>query len=237
MTVHRWIAGLAMGLVCAVASAAAEAAAGASMATPRWSGVYVGSQVGDAGARYDGIYDSSDLNEVPPDSHIPAENLDDAGFAGALYVGWNHQRGSLVVGYEGDFGSADIAEDALEPEDGSEKTTADVGWLASLRGRIGWGGPGVLVYGTAGIAYIKGDYDIHDRDDGDGGLDFDQGGFVAGGGVEWRAWNRVSFRSELRYYLFGDNVDTSDLTGDSDPNDFIELKDVVVFGAGLTLHL
>jgi outer membrane immunogenic protein len=199
--------------------------------------VYFGGQVGSAAASYDGIYDSSDFNEVPPDSHIPAENLDDTGFTGAVYGGWNRQKGALVFGFEGDIGAADIAEDALEPEDGSEKTTADVGWLVSLRGRIGWGGPAVLVYGTGGVAYIQGDYDIRDVSDGNGGTDFDQVGFVLGGGIEWGAWKRVNLRSEVRYYFFGDKVDTSDLTGDSDPNDFIELKDVFMFTAGVTVHL
>lgn len=201
-----------------------------------WSGWYVGVHAGQANANYDGIYDSSDLDEIPADSHIPASLLDDSGFAGGVHAGWNHQRGSFVCGIEGDVSSISIDKSALEPEDGSEKTTTQTDWLVSLRARAGVAVHRVMIFGSVGLAYVKGDYSVEDPGDGNGGVDFNQAGPIAGAGIEWAAWDKVSLRAEGLYYFFGDKVDTSRLTADSDPDDFIELENAYEIRVGATLR-
>lgn len=235
--IKRFILTIATLTLSASAVALAQAPA-ATTAAPvsDWSGWYVGIHAGQADASYDGIYDSSDLDEVPADSHIPASLLDDSGFAGGVHGGWNHQKGSFVCGIEGDVSSISIEKSALEPEDGSEKATAQTDWLVSLRARAGVAVHRVMIFGSVGLAYVKGDYSVEDQNDGNGGVDFNQAGPVAGAGIEWAAWDKVSLRAEGLYYFFGDKVDTSRLTADSDPDDFIELENAYEVRVGATLR-
>jgi outer membrane immunogenic protein len=90
--------------------------------------------------------------------------LDKTGFRGGGFVGFNYQINAFVLGLEGDFGWADsertfvgnayplvLRGTATSDATFFLKTT----WDASIRGRLGVVPlPGVLVYGTAGAAWI-----------------------------------------------------------------------------------
>lgn len=233
----KWV-GIWKGVAAISLFASAGAADAADIETPApydWSGFYVGVDAGVASAHYDGIYDSSDLDEIPPDSHIPASALDGNGIFGGIHAGWNYQAAEFVVGLEADIALLNISENAFEPEDASEETTAELDSLSSLRARAGFAMDNVLFYGTAGVAYAVGDYRIVD-DDEKGSVSLDQVGLAVGGGVEWGATENISLRAEGLYYAFNGREDTSDLTSDADPDDFIELNDIFVARLGASFR-
>ncbi len=80
--------------------------------------------------------------------------LRDSGFTGGGQIGYNYQLGSFVLGLEGDIGYAGLsksgfARNAFAPD---VTTSADGGFVATLRPRIGYTFDRLLVYGTAGLA-------------------------------------------------------------------------------------
>ena len=207
------------------------------LATDRWSGFYAGGTVGLAGSSYDGIYDSSDLNEIPPDSHIVLSNLDSEGAALGGFFGWNHRMEQYVLGFEADIAWVDLDESSFEPEDGSEEANAKLDFCGSARVRGGVVANDFLFYGTAGLAYVSGDYTVKDDGDGDGSLSLDQVGLAVGGGAEWAMGGNMTLRLEGLYHHFGKTFDASDVTADSDPDDEVELESMWVVRAGISFGL
>lgn len=203
----------------------------------RWSGFYAGATVGLAGSSYDGIYDSSDLNEIPPDSHIVLSNLDSEGAALGGFFGWNYRMEQYVLGFEADIAWADLEESSFEPEDGSEESNAKLDFLGSARVRGGVVANDFLFYGTAGLAYVAGDYNVKDDGDGNGSLSLDQFGFAVGGGAEWAMSPNMTLRLEGLYNSFGKTFDASGVTADSDPDDEVELESIWVIRAGISFGL
>jgi opacity protein-like surface antigen len=59
---------------------------------------------------------------------------------------------------------------------------------------------------------------------------------VVGGGAEFAFDENWSVRAEGLYYWFDEEEDTSDLTGDSDGDDFIRLNDIFVIRAGINFR-
>lgn len=207
------------------------------LATDRWSGFYAGGTVGLTGSSYDGIYDSSDLNEIPPDSHIVLSNLDSEGAALGGFFGWNHRMEQYVLGFEADIAWVDLDESSFEPEDGSEEANAKLDFCGSARVRGGVVANDFLFYGTAGLAYVSGDYTVKDDGDGDGSLSLDQVGLAVGGGAEWAMGGNMTLRLEGLYHHFGKTFDASDVTADSDPDDEVELESMWVVRAGISFGL
>ena len=145
------------------------------------------------------------------------------GFVGGGQIGWNVQRNHLVVGVEADASLTDMGKKDVfhipvrfgEAEQGratrlNDRTT----YLGTARARLGWAQGPLLFYGTGGYAYS------HVREDGlfdssqlthldyEGHTAKDNGGWVAGGGVEyllpggWRS-HRATVRAEFLHYDLG----------------------------------
>jgi outer membrane immunogenic protein len=81
--------------------------------------------------------------------------------AGAV-AGYNWQRGSVVLGFEGDVSwlklksatSGSLVSSSPAPfVDPSEITSARVDWYGTVRARLGWATGSFLFYGTGGLAY------------------------------------------------------------------------------------
>ncbi len=139
---------------------------------------------------------------------IDTENGDDdAVFIGGIHVGYNWQKyGGWVFGIEGDVNFVD---------------DEDTEYLASIRGRLGYGMGPTLIYATGGAAFLG-------VDGGDNGDDDEDAvtGFVVGGGLEHKIRQNVSIGVEGLYYSF----DGEDLGLDDDVNSY-------TIRARLTYHL
>lgn len=163
-----------------------------------WSGFYVGLQGGYSWGRTNAETTSVGSGETQTTSY------DTGGFLGGAHAGFNWQAGSnLVLGVETDLEAS--------RSDGSGIGTlgavhfANIDWMGSLRGRIGYAAGNTLLYATGGLAY--------------GGVSFDRAltvgaarylshsdwrtGWTLGAGVEHAIASNVTLRLEYRYTDFG----------------------------------
>lgn len=164
-----------------------------------WSGFYVGGHLGglwtDSGKSHGLKWDWCDEAWYKTDKIKFEEDDDDTTLIGGIHIGYNWQTGSKVFGVEGDISFGD-----------------GVDYLASLRGRLGHAFDNLLVYVTAGVAFVGfddqdikastywNDYDLKISGDSDVGA-------VVGAGVEYKLSSNWSVGVEGLYYFFGDNED------------------------------
>ncbi len=192
---------------------------------PIWAGFYVGGHIGgvwndngDNRARKRHCYDKKTLEfsavaleepkeprEVVCPDPGPWEDMkrvefndddDDVGLLGGVHVGYNWQEGAKVIGVEGDISFGD-----------------KIDYLASLRGRLGYAMDSLLVYATAGVAFVGFEDKTIQADFGWGEKSFDISGdndvgLVVGGGAEVKLDPNWSLGVEGLYYFFGDSEDT-----------------------------
>ncbi|MGI9425550.1 MAG: outer membrane protein [Hyphomicrobiaceae bacterium] len=232
---------LALAICQWVAIAQAQQSTSDSSTVTSWNGLYAGAHVGVGTARFDGVFDSSAMT-------TPRTTLDsvlgeffelDSGLAG-IQIGYNRAVGQLVYGIEADWTRFNPTDQQFDPEDegpcgcATDNASAEINWLATLRGRFGVSSAKTLLYVTAGIAWLDGEYQARDDDDPfpffdvEGTADIGTTGFVVGGGLEHALQTATALRFEVLYYNFGERTDTSRLTNDSDVGDFAEVKDVFV---------
>jgi outer membrane immunogenic protein len=185
---------------------------------PTWAGFYVGGHVG---------YGEAD---VDVDLRVQAEqlqfdetfgtSLSPSGLVGGVQAGYNWQSGSLVFGIEGDISFTDwddsgvILDADLGDFDGRFEGTdalvtarADVDFLASIRGRVGYAFDSVLLYGTGGVAWADAEararVDIDGTTEWSGKKSLNDVGFVLGGGLGWMVVPQTfSVGVEGLYYFF-----------------------------------
>ncbi|MGO4686229.1 outer membrane protein [Hyphomicrobium sp. 2TAF46] len=191
----------------------------------RWTGLYIGG-VGT----YDWTnIDYPDLPSYNPNngkSGPPRPKLGDG--LGGVTFGYNHQFGRIVVGIEGDYSWGNLG---VTEHDGNYLTeTFNVSAIATVRGRLGVVVGNFLPFITAGAAFEQmewgtqcpagaafgtckktGAFDLRDNQW--------NTGYVAGGGVEWAATEKISLKIEGLYTNYGRetyNVGTGpfDLTND-----------------------
>jgi outer membrane immunogenic protein len=126
-----------------------------------WTGFYVG---GSAGAAL--LQSESDYADVVQwDGGTPGNVRKTSKVGGALgaQVGYNWQHRNFVIGAEGDaswlFGLGQTKNVAYDSE-GATLTNGATGF-ASIRARVGYDLSGTLVYGTAGIGWVKNDHNFN----------------------------------------------------------------------------
>ena len=215
-------------------------AAPAAQAGGHWTGAYVGAHAGTGEANYDGIFDSNQANSATNSGF--AQDLDLSGGVGGVQAGYNQQTGNFVYGVEADITFTDFEDLALERDNNnSDFMEGSVDWLATIRARAGIARDNVLVFGTAGIAFADASYSASNGPVGaatsSGSVDFDDIGYVVGGGVELMGSGRMSVNLQGLYYEFDDRRDTSTLNTDSDPGDFARFEDAWVVRAGINFKL
>lgn len=148
-----------------------------------WHGFYVGGNLGEA---FDGsklsIYDLSGDG-----LGITADTQDQ--FVGGVHVGYNLQGAHILYGIEGD---ADFGQ--------------DISFLGSVRGRLGWAGERVMVYGTAGVGFVNADanFTISSLVNAPTKLshEISEVAFVGGGGLDFKVLPRLSLGAEGLFYDF-----------------------------------
>jgi outer membrane immunogenic protein len=189
--------------------------------SPSWAGFYIGANGGWGWSHVT----ASENNPFGPDAiaDISPQSLG-TGLNGGVFggqIGYNWQAGNWVVGIEGDIDGASIngvnqlifPAGALSPPGVTNGFMAreNVGWLASIRGRLGttWGSG--LAYITGGAAWervttaawISADTGaLVDSQSGTGRFSTTQPGFVVGAGYEWMIAPKWTVRAEYLFYDF-----------------------------------
>lgn len=175
-----------------------------------WSGVYIGAHGGYGWADLDTNDDSDDFN---------FDDADLEGFVVGGQLGYNWQVNQFVFGVEVDGSFSDIGiddGDFFDEDDDDDDDEIGYDWLASARGRLGFGFDRFLVYGTGGVGFGGFNSDIAFADDDDDDDDEAQIGWVAGGGVEFMITQNVSIGAEYLHYDFSDVLDNDNFDGDLD---------------------
>lgn len=133
-----------------------------------------------------------------------AVTLDNKGAVVGGYTGYNYQCGEFVFGVEGDALWSGMDGNTSGTFLGqSFSVKASTKYLASVRGRLGYDvGHGVMLYGTAGIGFVKADVDAMIAGVMQSATDTDSG-LVVGGGIEGMVFGGMSLRAEVLHYRFG----------------------------------
>jgi outer membrane immunogenic protein len=180
-----------------------------------WTGFYAGGNVGGSwtsnNALWQPLPSSAAFGAFPI-----AGNTGGSSAIGGLQAGYNWQFApTWVAGIEGDWSWAKTGTSFNSPwasnpggviVPGSFTTmSSTLDWVSSLRARLGYLVlPNLMLYGTAGGAWGKVDY-AASNSNGAGyatsaALSSTQGGWVAGGGLEWMITPNWLLRGEYLYY-------------------------------------
>lgn len=169
-----------------------------------WRGFYVGLNGGYA-------WGSGDPTIVTDDTDSGAlDAIDPSGFLGGGQIGYNAQFGNFVIGAEADIqgGWVDGSKAGNVPPLGAVATSSELNWLSTVRGRIGFAGDRMLIYGTGGVAWADMDFTANGVSGGD-----TMTGYAVGGGVEWMLSGNWTARAEYLYVDLGDARITDDVGG------------------------
>ena len=229
-------------------------------AYPNWTGFYVGGLAGGAWGTYD---TSTSTAEVPGGEFSPPaitgfnaagpQSFKPASFIGGLEAGYNWQAGSYLAGIEGDIewlhlsGSATSGSLPIVGTPGTSFTvtsSADIDWLATARGRIGFTTGNWLFYATGGAAFttLHGNFEFSETlspSAETASVSGSKTGYTVGGGVETYVWQHWSVKAEYLFVDFG-NVSASGVdTGVAPPPYFfthsVDLK-LNIARLGLNYH-
>jgi outer membrane immunogenic protein len=143
-----------------------------------WTGFYIGAHGG---------YGFGNTGDSLIDSETD-------GFLVGGQVGYNMQFGNWVAGLEADASYTDLTN-----EDDNALFDADLNYLATVRGRIGYSFDRILLYGTGGVAFGELEYDNGTDTGSETSV-----GWAAGAGVEFGMTENVSLKGEYLYVDLGE---------------------------------
>lgn len=216
-----------------VASAFALSPARADDYSP-FNGLYVGVHGGyvwqDTSGVFDNLGDATNLSGFDLDSPLVGGQ-----------IGYNYLINSFVVGIEGDASAAIGSSDTLVNDATLatyEQLSAELSYLASIRGRLGFVISDFMIYGTGGIGF--GEFKFSENAPSVpflGNIRFKESGAVYGGGVEWNLMQGVSLRGEYLHYDIGRTKLLPASLPDADPGDSIKFHDVDVVRAAVNVSL
>lgn len=120
-----------------------------------WRGIYFGVNGGYGSAATSSV-DTITGNIFGANGTYP-NSVDLDGFLGGGTIGANYQIGRLVLGVEGDWDWTNQSVTKSVSCTGGCVATghSTIRWLATLRGRVGYAINRVLLYGTAGAAFVN----------------------------------------------------------------------------------
>ena len=136
------------------------------------------------------------------------------GFLGGGQIGYNWQFNNIVLGIEGQVSGSDLSA-SRTVTNGLDSLTlsADVNWIASLTGKLGFTANNWLFYMKGGAAWIDVGADATLTLAGIGTFAASDNrtrtGWTVGGGVEWGFAPNWSALVEYQFYDFGDRTFTS----------------------------
>ena len=197
-----------------------------------WTGLYVGGNVGYVGtdkANFTTVGNNgpvagpSTIFNVATGARPPSLAGGRDGFTGGGQIGYNYQIGSFVLGLEADANYTDLKKtrSVLGSTLARSNLESDIGYIGTVRGRIGYAFDRLLVFGTGGLAYgdvsNKGTFFATPAAGGTNVVQFSgnrsttQTGYAVGGGVEYAlptsfnmfGSNAVTLKAEALYYDLG----------------------------------
>lgn len=168
--------------------------------TPRWSGAYLGVDLGYATGQTD-VTGGSGLFSI-----------DQSGAIGGVYGGYNWQLGNLVLGLEADLGTGNF--DGTSGT-GAGAVSSQLNTLAAARARAGvLLSPAFLVYATGGFAWGDMDFTANNVTQSDW-----IGGYQIGAGTELNVAGPWTLRLEYLYTgLDSETVTTGGVTNTYEPD-------------------
>ena len=126
-----------------------------------WTGFYVGVNAGYV-FDHDSTFRQSNGTVAPAASGLGVARpftarVPDDGVTAGGQIGYNFQIGNAVIGIEADAAWTDIGRRVTIGGPGAPATLntfrADLDYLGTVRGRLGWAFDRVMIYGTGGFAY------------------------------------------------------------------------------------
>jgi outer membrane immunogenic protein len=147
--------------------------------------------------------------------------LEKGGWLGGVQLGYNIQRGNVVVGFEGDLGWLNIGGDEtlIRPFNDRDYLSVDYGGYGVLALRLGYALDRALIYAKGGLALAQINTAAADIDLGGNGFEIYQGsltstkgwetGWALGGGIEYAVTSSLSLKAEYLYMDFGKHTSTS----------------------------
>jgi outer membrane immunogenic protein len=198
-----------------------------------WNGFYAGLHGGYAWQDADGIFNSGGAQTV-----LSALDLSGAIIGGQL--GYNYQSGQFLLGIEGDASTlANGGNNVTGPgAPGPATFEADMNYLASIRGRLGWAINDWLLYGSVGWGFSRFEFTENMPAAAfSGKLRLEDEGIVYGGGVEWMLAYGVSLRAEYLRYDLGHSTSIPLSFADANAGDRIGFDNIDVARAALNIKL
>jgi outer membrane immunogenic protein len=214
-----------------------------------WTGPYIGIHGGYGKPYFTGFWDNPEWSEGCGcffNDGGAVDFLAKPGVLGGIHAGYNFQRGSVVFGIEVDATAARLgmAGSFINLNDGTPQSSGNaffaVDLLASVRARLGMAFGDFHAYGTVGVGYVGAEFgantsDSHPLDT--AVVSLSGFGLAFGGGMEWRATERVSLRGEFLRYRLNEVRDVRGLgDGDSAPENFVTFRGVSTLRLGMSFH-
>ncbi len=163
-----------------------------------WSGFYAGAHLG-------GAWGTSDVKGTPSFSS------DANGVIAGGQLGYNWERGNLVLGLELDLGSMDVSHSAAVPGT-ALRSSLDSGFYGDITGRLGYSFGTALLYAKGGFAAL----------DAEGKVTAANGivtptnsftGWTLGGGLEYSLSSAWSVKAEYQHFDFGSEQSNLNIGG------------------------
>lgn len=195
----------------------------------RWTGLYVGGHFGYGLGSINGTTTAGDgsANDI---AATESADQSPSGMLAGGQAGYNYQfSNGLVLGIEGDFSWMDMTDykEAASTEAATliathslqARTDYAFDWLATVRGKVGYGWDRLFLYGTGGVAFLKESETRAQYRSSSAGAsnpagsttesffveatDVTRTGFVVGGGAEYALTDRWSVKLDYAYAGFG----------------------------------
>ena len=153
-----------------------------------WSGLYIGLNAGYANAK---VTETASGGGGSGSANVP-------GGIGGFQIGANYQTGAIVLGFEADFAGY-MGTKSVTVAGGAVSGTAQIPWIGTLRGRVGYAFDRFLLYATAGGAATELISTVNVGAIGSASTTNTHGGWTAGGGIEAAVTDSLSARVEYLY--------------------------------------
>jgi outer membrane immunogenic protein len=208
-SLSRWLAcaavtaATAAGLPFAPSASAADMPAQARpavvVATPLWTGFYIGVHGG-------GGWATTNLSDPSLMVFFDTIHIESSGPLAGVQVGANWQFGNVVVGGEIDASWASIR-GSVNPAPGFPFSGYKINYraLATGTGRVGYAAGAWLAYAKAGIAWADLEQVNAVGTAGERGVPHTRTGVTAGAGLEWAFWRNLSAKLEYNFVYFGES--------------------------------
>ncbi len=167
-----------------------------------WSGPYAGVNIGGAW----GNLNTNDVDGLYSGGASPGQEFgnNSAGVFGGAQLGYNFQRGSLVIGPEVDLGGIDVSNKKWSVPGFADGF--DSGFYADVTGRLGLTVGQGLLYAKGGYVYFSGSDSHFDAAPPTSTSTTGLSGWTFGGGYEYKINPAWSVKGEYLHSDFGINT-------------------------------